>query len=79
MHTTAATAAKHLGLPIDETLILQGASTALLAAVARGEIDLNALALEELAGRGLDAGGQWVGFAAAHAAANGQAERAGVA
>ena len=79
MQTTAATAAKHLGLPIDETLILQGASTALIAAVARGEIDLNALALEELAGRGLDAGGQWVGFEAAHAAANGQAERAGVA
>ena len=79
MHTTAATAAKHLGLPIDETLILQGASTAFLAAVARGEIDLNALAIEELAGRGLDARGHGVGFAAARAAANGEAERGGFA
>lgn len=67
MHTTAAAAAKHLGTSIDEALILRGAMTSLLAAAARGEIDFNALAREELASRGLDLQGKWVGFEAARA------------
>ena len=36
-----------------------------LAAVARGEIDLNRIAREELANRGLGIQGEWVGFQAA--------------
>ena len=36
--------------------------TKVLAAAARGEIDLNRLAREELAARGLDNKGVWVGF-----------------
>lgn len=59
---TAAKIAKDLGLSIDETLVLQSAHIALLAAAARGEIDLNRLAQEELASRGLDCAGKWVGF-----------------
>jgi len=34
----------------------------ILASAARGELDLNALARRELASRGLDQNGQWVGF-----------------
>jgi len=41
---------------------LQCMGTAALAAVARGELDLNALARIELAARGHDENGQWVGF-----------------
>lgn len=41
---------------------LQGIGSDMLAMAARGEIDLNALARMELAARGLDADGQWVGF-----------------
>jgi len=37
----------------------------LLAAAARGEIDLNQLAAVVLAGRGLDRNATWVGFPAA--------------
>lgn len=33
-----------------------------LAAVSRGEINLNELACEVLAGRGLDESGAWLGF-----------------
>lgn len=46
---------------------LQLADTAVLAAVARGELDLNRLARETLAARGMDASGQWIGFDAARA------------
>lgn len=46
----------------DQLGFLQLADTAVLAAVARGEIDLNRLARETLAGRGMDADGKWVGF-----------------
>jgi hypothetical protein len=49
----------------DELGFMQLADTAVLARVARGEIDLNALARRELAGRGCDDSGRWVGFAAA--------------
>jgi hypothetical protein len=49
----------------DELGFMQLADTAVLARVARGEIDLNALARRELAHRGCDDTGRWVGFAAA--------------
>lgn len=42
--------------------VLQTSSTKLLLMAARGEIDLNLLARLELANRGLDADGKWVGF-----------------
>lgn len=41
---------------------MQTVETAVLAAVARGEVDLNAIAIAELAARGLDRNGTWVGF-----------------
>ncbi len=47
---------------IDELGFMQTALTAVLAAAARGELDLNKLAREELAARGLDKQGNWVGF-----------------
>ena len=47
---------------IDELGFIQIAMTQVLAAVARGELDLNLLAREELAARGLDDKGVWVGF-----------------
>ena len=50
----------------DEKLgFLALAGTEVLAAVARGEIDLNRLAREVLANRGMNAHGVWVGFAKA--------------
>lgn len=50
---------------VDEIGFIQIADTKVLAAVARGEIDLNRIAREELASRGLDLSGNWVGFDAA--------------
>jgi hypothetical protein len=47
---------------VDEIGFIQIALTKVLAAVARGELDLNRLACEELAARGLDDKGVWVGF-----------------
>ena len=47
---------------VDELGFIQIALTKVLAAAARGEFDLNRLAREELASRGLDANGVWVGF-----------------
>ena len=47
---------------VDELGFIQIALTKVLAAAARGDIDLNRLAREELASRGLDKDGQWVGF-----------------
>lgn len=52
---------------VDQVGFIQTADTQVLAAVARGEIDLNRIAREELAGRGLDVQGRWVGFAQARA------------
>jgi hypothetical protein len=46
----------------DEVGFIQIALTKVLAAAARGEIDLNRLAREELASRGQDENGVWVGF-----------------
>lgn len=64
-HPATDTAMKHannLGLPIDEAMILQGANTEILVAAAKGTIDLQQMAREELASRGLDLDGRWVGF-----------------
>ena len=47
---------------VDELGFIQTALAKVLAAAARGEIDLNRLAREELASRGLDDQGVWVGF-----------------
>jgi hypothetical protein len=47
---------------VDEIGFIQIALTKVLVAVARGELDLNRLAREELAARGLDDNGVWVGF-----------------
>jgi hypothetical protein len=50
------------GFTIDEVGFIQLATSRVLAAVARGELDLNQLAREELASRGQDSNGVWVGF-----------------
>ena len=47
---------------VDELGFIQLADTKVLAAVARGEVVLNAVARRELANRGLDHTGTWVGF-----------------
>jgi len=47
---------------VDEIGFIQIAETKVLAAIARGEIDLNRIAREELAARGLGLNGKWVGF-----------------
>lgn len=47
---------------VDEVGFIQIATIRVLAAVARGELDLNRLAREELATRGLNRNGVWVGF-----------------
>jgi hypothetical protein len=50
---------------VDEIGFIQIADAKVLAAVARGDIDLNWIAREELAARGLGLNGEWVGFKAA--------------
>ncbi len=50
------------GFTVDEVGFIQIALTKVLAAVARGEFDLNRLAREELEARGLNDQGEWVGF-----------------
>ncbi len=47
---------------VDESGFIQLAATQGRAAAARGEIDLNLIAKEELASRGLGLRGEWVGF-----------------
>ena len=47
---------------VDEVGFIQIALTKVLAAVDRGELDLNRLAREELASRGLNDQGNWIGF-----------------
>jgi len=65
--TPSTTQEKHVAyssneFTVDEIGFIQIALTKVLAAVARGELDLNRLAREELAARGLDDKGIWVGF-----------------
>lgn len=50
------------GLTLDEVGFIQIAGIKALSAAAKGELDLNRLAREELASRGLDREGHWVGF-----------------
>ena len=57
MNTEAATT-----FTVDELGFIQLALNKVLVAVANGELDLNNLARKELANRGLDKQGQWVGF-----------------
>ena len=47
---------------LEELRFIQLALNKVLVAVANGELDLNNLARKELANRGLDKQGQWVGF-----------------
>ncbi len=47
---------------VDEIGFIQIAEAKILVAAARGEIDLNRIAREELASRGLGLHGEWVGF-----------------
>jgi hypothetical protein len=49
----------------DAAAHLQTFPTAIIAAIVRGEIDLDALAREELVSRGCGLDGKWVGFDAA--------------
>ena len=55
------------GFTHDQIGVVQLFDTAVLAAVARGALDLNLIARQALASRGLDHNGVWVGFAAARA------------
>jgi hypothetical protein len=47
---------------LDEIEFIQTATVRALVAAARGELDLNLIAREELAARGLDENGVWIGF-----------------
>lgn len=47
---------------LDELGFIKLALNKVLVAVANGELDLNNLARKELANRGLDKQGKWVGF-----------------
>ncbi len=46
----------------DEFGHIQCMDTATLCKVARGEVDLNQIAINHLAGRGIDENGRWIGF-----------------
>jgi hypothetical protein len=50
------------GLTVEQLSTIQLFDTAVLSAVAAGKLDLNRLAREELANRGLNPKGRWVGF-----------------
>jgi hypothetical protein len=47
---------------IDEIEFIQAATIKVLVAASKGQLDLNRLARQELAKRGLDQNGSWVGF-----------------
>ncbi|MBI4238572.1 MAG: hypothetical protein HY696_09190 [Deltaproteobacteria bacterium] len=46
----------------DEFGHIQCMETATLCKVARGEVDLNQIAINHLAARGMDENGRWIGF-----------------
>ncbi len=50
------------GFTVDELGFIQLATSRVLGAAVRGELDLNNLAGEELASRGQDSNGVWIGF-----------------
>ncbi|MBN9423999.1 MAG: hypothetical protein BGO63_06825 [Candidatus Accumulibacter sp. 66-26] len=47
---------------VDDVGFIQVVPARILVAAAKGDLDLNLLAREELANRGLDQAGVWVGF-----------------
>lgn len=47
---------------LDEIEFIHAATVRVLVAVSKGELDLNIIAREELANRGLDQNGLWIGF-----------------
>ena len=51
----------------DELDAVHGMSVSLLVAASRGQVDLNLIARQELASRGYDRRGVWVGFREAEA------------
>jgi hypothetical protein len=53
------------GITLDDALLLQTAPTTFLLAVARGQVDLNAMVRHEMVSRGLGKDGVWVGEVAA--------------
>lgn len=57
-------------LTADEISAIQVLPIQLIIAAANGQLDLNALAKKELASRGLDPSGKWVGFEQARALLN---------
>jgi hypothetical protein len=59
---TAQAIARALELSPDEGMFMQSLPTTFLAALARGEVNLVALAQEEMVSRGRDLRGRWVGF-----------------
>jgi hypothetical protein len=68
-YPAAASLVPALKVRSDAAGVLQLLSVEVLVAVRRGDIDLNALAAETLADRGLDLSGNWVGFERAKSAA----------
>ena len=59
----SATASYTLGaFAVDQLQFIQQVPASVLAAAAAGELELNRLAREELASRGLDQSGMWIGF-----------------
>ena len=56
------TKSPNVSFTVDEIGFMHLASNKVLAAVVRGELDLNALAAETLKERGYDENEKWVGF-----------------
>lgn len=61
-HVKAFLAGRYFDAENEASGQLQCMGSAALAAAARGELDLNALARIELAARGQDERGEWIGF-----------------
>jgi len=53
---------KSISYDVDKLGGIQLLGNDVLTAVARGEMDLNQIAINHLAGRGLDENGAWIGF-----------------
>ena len=59
---TAIKTTKKMDYDADKFGGIQLLNNDVLTAVARGDLDLNQIALNHLAGRGLDENGAWIGF-----------------
>ena len=64
--TTEMERGRQSGLTAEKLSTIQLFDTVVLSAVAAKKLDLNLLAREELADRGLNPEGRWVGFPEAH-------------